>query len=158
MLIFLCRLEWRALTRDTRSIAAIMLLIICTAYGVYTGESWRQERERSITTVTTARMQSRDKQRAHLAGPQQASSILSQRPPVFAYFVEDEAVLPPMPVAGLSIGPGDALPHVARGSIARRFEINVHFGWFLEPAYDYSFARGHQKSLGISFGLLIGIR
>jgi hypothetical protein len=44
MLIFLCRLEWRALTRDTRSIAAIMLLIICTAYGVYTGESWRQER------------------------------------------------------------------------------------------------------------------
>jgi hypothetical protein len=31
-------------------------------------------------------------------------------------------------------------------------------GWFLEPAYDYSFAGGHQKSLGISFGLLIGIR
>jgi hypothetical protein len=33
-----------------------------------------------------------------------------------------------------------------------------HFGWYLEPAYDYSFASGHQKSLGISFGLLIGIR
>ena len=33
-----------------------------------------------------------------------------------------------------------------------------HFGWFLEPAYDYSFASGHQKSLGISFGLLIGLR
>ena len=33
-----------------------------------------------------------------------------------------------------------------------------HFGWFLEPAFDYGFARGHQKSLGISFGLLIGIR
>jgi hypothetical protein len=33
-----------------------------------------------------------------------------------------------------------------------------HFGWYLEPAYDYSFARGHQKSLGISFGLLIGLR
>jgi hypothetical protein len=32
------------------------------------------------------------------------------------------------------------------------------FGWYLEPAYDYSFARGHQKSLGISFGLLIGLR
>lgn len=32
-----------------------------------------------------------------------------------------------------------------------------HLGWFLEPAYDYSFAGGHQKSLGISFGLLIGI-
>ena len=32
------------------------------------------------------------------------------------------------------------------------------FGWFLEPAYDYSFAEGHQQSIGISAGLLIGIR
>lgn len=32
------------------------------------------------------------------------------------------------------------------------------FGWFLEPAYDYSFARGHEKSIGMSFGLLIGVR
>jgi hypothetical protein len=31
------------------------------------------------------------------------------------------------------------------------------FGWFLEPAYDYSFARGHQQSIGVSAGLLIGI-
>src|ERR1700733_11612172 len=29
------------------------------------------------------------------------------------------------------------------------------FGWYLEPAYDYSFASGHQQSLGISAGLLI---
>ncbi|HXC96697.1 MAG TPA: hypothetical protein VNU92_13440 [Edaphobacter sp.] len=32
------------------------------------------------------------------------------------------------------------------------------FGWFLEPAYDYSFARGHQQSIGMSGGLLIIIR
>ena len=32
------------------------------------------------------------------------------------------------------------------------------FGWFLEPAYDYSFAGGHQQSIGMSGGLLIGIR
>ena len=32
-----------------------------------------------------------------------------------------------------------------------------HFGWFLEPGYDYSFARGHERSLGISGGLLIAI-
>jgi hypothetical protein len=32
------------------------------------------------------------------------------------------------------------------------------FGWFLEPAYDYSFARGHQQSVGISGGLLIAIK
>ena len=31
------------------------------------------------------------------------------------------------------------------------------FGWYLEPAYDYSFAGGHQQSIGISGGLLIGI-
>jgi hypothetical protein len=30
-------------------------------------------------------------------------------------------------------------------------------GWFLEPAYDYSFAGGHQQSIGMSGGLLIGI-
>ena len=32
------------------------------------------------------------------------------------------------------------------------------FGWYLEPAYDYSFAAGHTQSLGMSAGLLIGIR
>jgi hypothetical protein len=31
------------------------------------------------------------------------------------------------------------------------------FGWFLEPTYDYSFARGHQQSIGISGGLLIAV-
>lgn len=32
------------------------------------------------------------------------------------------------------------------------------FGWYLEPAYDYSFAGAHQQSVGMSAGLLIGIR
>lgn len=31
------------------------------------------------------------------------------------------------------------------------------FGWYLEPAYDYNFARGHEQSAGISGGLLIAI-
>ncbi len=31
------------------------------------------------------------------------------------------------------------------------------FGWYIEPAYDYAFARGHEQSAGISFGLLISI-
>jgi hypothetical protein len=30
-------------------------------------------------------------------------------------------------------------------------------GWFLELAYDYSFTRGHQQSIGMSGGLLIAI-
>lgn len=32
------------------------------------------------------------------------------------------------------------------------------FGFFVEPAYDYSFAGGHEQSIGTSAGLLIGIR
>jgi hypothetical protein len=31
------------------------------------------------------------------------------------------------------------------------------FGWYLEPSYDYSFSRGHERSIGISGGLLIAI-
>ena len=32
------------------------------------------------------------------------------------------------------------------------------FGWYLEPAYDYNFGRGHEQSFGITAGLLIAIR
>jgi hypothetical protein len=31
------------------------------------------------------------------------------------------------------------------------------FGWYVEPGYDYSFGRVHERSLGVSFGLLIAI-
>lgn len=30
-------------------------------------------------------------------------------------------------------------------------------GWYLEPAYEYDFGRGHERSIGISIGLLIAI-
>ena len=29
------------------------------------------------------------------------------------------------------------------------------FGWYLEPGFDYSFGPGHERSIGISGGLLI---
>lgn len=32
------------------------------------------------------------------------------------------------------------------------------FGWFLEPSYDYTFGREHERSIGMSWGLLIAIR
>ena len=32
------------------------------------------------------------------------------------------------------------------------------FGWYIEPAFDYSLARGHEKSVGVTAGLLISIR
>jgi hypothetical protein len=31
------------------------------------------------------------------------------------------------------------------------------FGWYIEPGYEYNFGRGHEKSVGMSGGLLIGI-
>lgn len=31
------------------------------------------------------------------------------------------------------------------------------FGWFLEPGYEYDFGQGHERSLGMSAGLLIAI-
>jgi hypothetical protein len=31
------------------------------------------------------------------------------------------------------------------------------FGWYLEPSYEYDFARGHERSIGVSGGLLVGI-
>jgi len=30
-------------------------------------------------------------------------------------------------------------------------------GWYVEPGYDYSFGRAHERSIGVSFGLLIAI-
>jgi hypothetical protein len=30
-------------------------------------------------------------------------------------------------------------------------------GWYFEPFYDYSFQAGHERSVGASIGLLIGI-
>lgn len=32
------------------------------------------------------------------------------------------------------------------------------FGWYVEPSYEYSFARGHEQSIGVTIGLLIGMR
>jgi len=32
------------------------------------------------------------------------------------------------------------------------------FGWYIEPSYEYSFARGHEQSIGVTVGLLIGTR
>jgi hypothetical protein len=32
------------------------------------------------------------------------------------------------------------------------------FGWYLEPGYEYNFGPGHERSVGISGGLLIGIQ
>jgi hypothetical protein len=49
----------------------------------------------------------------------------------------------------------------AGGEVALDFmfwpSLKHRLGWFLEPGYDYSFGRGHERSFGISGGLLIAI-
>jgi hypothetical protein len=30
-------------------------------------------------------------------------------------------------------------------------------GWYLEPGYDCNFGRGHERSIGMSIGLLVAI-
>ena len=32
------------------------------------------------------------------------------------------------------------------------------FGFYIEPAYDYSFGAGHEQSVGFSGGLLVGLK
>ena len=32
------------------------------------------------------------------------------------------------------------------------------FGWFVEPSYEFAFGPGHERSIGVSAGLLLGIR
>jgi hypothetical protein len=32
------------------------------------------------------------------------------------------------------------------------------FGWYLEPSYEYKFGPGHEHTLGITAGLLVGLR
>jgi hypothetical protein len=54
---------------------------------------------------------------------------------------------------------------VTTNSLGGEFVLDLMFwpsakhrlGWYLEPAYDYSFGRGHERSLGVSGGLLIAI-
>ena len=38
------------------------------------------------------------------------------------------------------------------------FSSKHRFGWYLEPSYEYKFGPGREHSIGISGGLLIGIR
>jgi hypothetical protein len=47
------------------------------------------------------------------------------------------------------------------GEIALDFmfwpSLKHHFGWYLEPTYEYDFGQTHEQSVGMSAGLLIAI-
>ena len=74
------------------------------------------------------------------------------------------------PKAEFMIGVGPGWAHLTQkgrtsdvfsGEVAGDFMFwptgRHHFGWFLEPAYEYNFAAGHQKSIALTAGLLIGL-
>ena len=74
------------------------------------------------------------------------------------------------PKAEFMIGVGTGRSHLTQngktsdvfsGEVAGDFMFwptgRHHFGWFLEPAYEYNFAAGHQKSIALTAGLLIGL-
>jgi len=69
--------------------------------------------------------------------------------------------------AEFMVGAGPAWSYTTRegskvaGVVALDFMFwpsgDKNFGWFVEPAYSYSFNKGHERSLGVTVGLLIGI-
>jgi len=54
------------------------------------------------------------------------------------------------------------ITNAAAGEIALDFmfwpSAKHRFGWYLEPAYEYGFGQGHDRSVGMSAGLLFAIR
>ena len=54
---------------------------------------------------------------------------------------------------------------INRNAIGAEFALDFMFwpgakhrlGWFIEPAYDYTFGHKHEQSIGVSWGLLIAI-
>lgn len=72
--------------------------------------------------------------------------------------------------AELMVGIGPEWVHtkqlgLRRDSFAGEFAIDFMYwpgathrlGWFIEPAYEYTFGHEHERSIGVSWGLLIAI-
>ncbi len=72
--------------------------------------------------------------------------------------------------AELMVGIGPEWVHTRRfgikqNSFAGEFALDFMYwpgathrlGWFIEPAYEYTFGHEHERSIGVSWGLLIAI-
>ena len=68
------------------------------------------------------------------------------------------------------VGVGPEWVHTRQGGVTRNSvsgeavldfmfwpSVKRRLGWYVEPGYECSFARGHEKSVGIAFGVLIAI-
>jgi hypothetical protein len=61
-------------------------------------------------------------------------------------------------------GVGPEWVHTTTNSVGGEVVLDFMFwrakhrlGWYLEPGYEYNFGRGHERSIGVSGGLLIAI-
>jgi ABC-2 type transport system permease protein len=112
-----CRHEWLIFRRDRLLMSALVLLIVSAAYGVHTGWHWTSERGLAIDTVLKTRTEKRARQREQLQTHDPGGAVPSQRSPVLAYFIEEEATLPQQSLAAISTGTADGFPYVARVTI-----------------------------------------
>ena len=65
----------------------------------------------------------------------------------------------------IGVGPAYSYTTGEGSKVAAEFGLDFMFwptgekklGWFIEPSYSYSFSKGHERSIGVSVGLLVGI-
>jgi ABC-2 type transport system permease protein len=120
--------------------SALILLVVSVAYGVHTGWHWTRERGFAIETVLESRAEKRARQREQLLTHDPGGAVYSQRPPVMAYVIQEDATMPPQPLAALSTGTADGFPYVARVSI-----FSDKFGLFDD-------ASGTENPAALAFG------
>jgi ABC-2 type transport system permease protein len=116
------RHEWRSLNADRTLWVLAGLLALLIGYGVYNGARWVEFRHNA---VQEAQVDERDRYRRHQAaipeieaGRKEVSSWLDPRfPSVASYSVGTRyAVMPPGPLAALSVGQSDLYPYYFRVS------------------------------------------
>jgi ABC-2 type transport system permease protein len=120
--------------------SALVLLVVSVAYGVHIGSHWTRERGFAVETVLKSQAEKRARQRQQLLTHDPGGAVYSQRPPVLAYFIEEEATLPPQPLAALSTGTADGFPYVARVTVySDRFSL-------------FDDASGTENPVALAFG------
>lgn len=92
--------EIRRLLRDRALPVLLGLLVVLAAYAAWNGSAWVGQREAAISLINAEEQDARDRSRGFVG---KAPSVLPRVQPV----------LPPGPMAALSIGQADAYPYTA---------------------------------------------
>ena len=117
MLTRIIRHEWRSLTADATLAIVAAVFAGAVAYGVWTGTQWVSFQSTAIATATTEqsnRYRQLAGQLAQLASPGAAVSAFAdpRDPANFGSRLGPRyAILPPAPLAALSVGQSDLLPY-----------------------------------------------